>query len=70
MTGFVDNIEELTAANTYFRQVIHTEQHTQLVLMSLKPSEEIGMEVHEIVDQFLRIESGSGKVIMNGEEHP
>lgn len=69
MTGFVDDIEDLTEDNTYFRKVIHTEQHMQLVLMSLKPLEEIGMEVHEIVDQFLRIEAGHGKVIMNGEEH-
>lgn len=70
MTGFVGNIEELTQANNYFRQVIHTEQHSQLVLMSLGVGEEIGVEVHEIVDQFLRIESGVGKVILNGEEHP
>ena len=69
MTGFVGNIEELTLANNDFRQVIYTGQHSQLVLMSLLPNEEIGMEVHEIVDQFLRIEKGEGKVIMNGEEH-
>lgn len=69
MIGFVGNIEELTLANTNFRQVIYTGQHSQLVLMSLLPNEEIGMEVHEIVDQFLRIEKGEGKVIMNGEEH-
>lgn len=68
MTGFVENIEQKTQANTYFRQVIFTSQHVQLVLMCLKPGEEIGMEVHEITDQFLRIESGEGKVIMNGEE--
>lgn len=69
MTGFVGNIEELTLANNYFRQVIYTGQHSQLVLMSLLPNEDIGMEVHEIVDQFLRIEKGEGKVILNGEEH-
>lgn len=68
MTGFVGNIEELTLANTDFRKVVFTGQHSQLVLMSLLPNEEIGMEVHEIVDQFLRIEKGKGKVILNGEE--
>lgn len=68
MTGFVGNIEEKTLANTYFRQVIYTGQHAQLVLMCLQPNEEIGEEVHEIVDQFLRIEQGEGKVIINGEE--
>ena len=69
MTGFVGNIEELTLSNNNFRQVIYTGQHSQLVLMSLLPNEDIGMEVHEIVDQFLRIEKGEGKVILNGEEH-
>lgn len=69
MTGFVKNIEELTLANTYFRQVIYTSQHAQLVVMSLKPGEDIGLETHAIVDQFLRIEKGEGKVILNGEEH-
>jgi mannose-6-phosphate isomerase-like protein (cupin superfamily) len=68
MTGFVGNIEELTLANNYFRHVIYTGQHSQLVVMSLNPNEEIGFEVHEIVDQFLRIEKGEGSVIMNGEE--
>ncbi len=69
MTGFVGNIEEITAQNKHFRQVLYTGQHSQLVVMSLLPGEEIGMEVHEIVDQFLRIESGSGKAILNGEEY-
>lgn len=69
MTGFVGNIEELALANKYFRQVIYTGQHTQLVLMNLKPGEDIGLEVHEIVDQFLRIEQGVGRVEINGESH-
>ena len=69
MIGFVENIEELTITNNNFRKVIYTGQHAQLVLMSLLPNEEIGMEVHETTDQFLRIEKGEGKVIMNGEEH-
>ena len=68
MTGYVGKIEELTLANTYFRQVIFTAPHSQLVLMSLKPLEEIGMEMHANVDQFFRIERGQGRVIINGEE--
>ena len=69
MTGYVGKIEELTLANTYFRQVIFTAPHSQLVLMSLLPKEEIGTEMHANVDQFFRIEKGQGKVIMNGEEN-
>lgn len=69
MAGFVDNIEKLSLANSNFRQVVYTGQHAQLVVMSLLPNEEIGTEVHEIVDQFLRIEQGEGKVIINGQEH-
>ena len=68
MIGFLQNIEELTLQNDFFRQVLYTGQHTQLVLMSLKPNEEIGMEVHEIVDQFLRVEAGEGKLIMNAKQ--
>ncbi len=69
MAGLVLNIEEKTLQNDYFREVLHTSQHSQLVLMSLNPEEEIGMEVHEIVDQFIRVEQGVGKAILNGEEH-
>lgn len=69
MTGYLQNIEELTLANEYFRHVLYTGQHAQLVVMSLKPHEEIGWEVHEVVDQFLRIEAGEGRIIMNDEEH-
>lgn len=69
MTGYIANIEEKTLSNNYFRQVLYTGQHQQLVVMSLQPSEDIGEEVHEIVDQFLRVEKGEGKVILNGEEH-
>ncbi len=68
MTGFLQNIEKLTLKNNYFRQVLYTGQHTQLVIMSLLPNEEIGTEVHTIVDQFFRVEAGEGKIIMNGEE--
>lgn len=69
MKGFIQNIEKVTLANTYFRQVLHTSQHVQVVVMCLQPSEDIGEETHEIVDQFLRIESGEGKVIIDGEVH-
>jgi len=68
MTGYVGNIEELTLANTNFRQVLFTGRHSQLVLMNLNPNEDIGMEVHPAVDQFFRVEEGEGKVIINGEE--
>jgi len=68
MTGYVGNIEELTLANDNFRQVLFTGPHSQLVLMSLNPNEDIGPEVHANVDQFFRVEKGEGKVVMNGEE--
>src|SRR3989344_849467 len=66
--GFVVNLESLTGQNSNFRQVIYTAKHSQLVLMCLKPSEEIGMETHPDNDQFLRIESGEGKAIIDGNE--
>jgi mannose-6-phosphate isomerase-like protein (cupin superfamily) len=69
MAGYVGNIEEFAQHNTNFRQVVYTGVHTQLVAMSLQPGEEIGMEVHATVDQFFRVESGTLKIIMNGEEH-
>jgi mannose-6-phosphate isomerase-like protein (cupin superfamily) len=68
MTGFLGNIEEKTLQNQNFRQVIFTGKYCQVVVMSLKPGEEIGMEVHATVDQFFRFESGDGKVIMESEE--
>lgn len=68
MTGYLGDIEKITLANTFFRQVLYTGKHAQLVVMSLRPGEDIGMEVHPTVDQFIRIESGIGKVVMNGEE--
>lgn len=68
MTGFVKNIEEKTLKNCCFREVLFTGKHTQLVVMSLKPLEEIGLEVHPNVDQFFRVEKGIGKVVMNSEE--
>ncbi|MCL4382335.1 MAG: cupin domain-containing protein [Patescibacteria group bacterium] len=68
MGGFVGNIEEKTLNNSFFRQVLFTGPHSQLVVMSLQPNEDIGLEVHQSVDQFFRIEQGEGKVLINGEE--
>jgi mannose-6-phosphate isomerase-like protein (cupin superfamily) len=68
MLGFVDNIEEKTAKNSSFREVLFTGKYTQLVVMSLGPMEDIGYEVHEDVDQFFRIEEGVGKIVIDGEE--
>jgi len=67
--GYKDNIEKLTLENENFRHVLYTAEHCQLVLMSLKPGEEIGMEVHEGNDQFFRFEKGMGKVIINETEY-
>jgi mannose-6-phosphate isomerase-like protein (cupin superfamily) len=64
--GFIESIEDRTAANSDYRRVIYTAQHLQLVLMSLGAGEEIGEEVHEESDQFFRVETGSGEVLMNG----
>lgn len=67
--GYKDNIEKLTTDNENFRKVLYTGEHCQLVLMSLLPNEEIGVEVHENNDQFFRFEKGSGKVIINETEY-
>ncbi len=68
MVGFHTNIEADTLANSNFRKVVFTAPHSQLVLMSLLPGEEIGMEIHHDVDQLFRFESGTGKAILDGEE--
>lgn len=68
MKGFIQNIEELTKENSNFREVLYTSKHSQLVLMSLKPMEEIGTETHMDNDQFFRVDSGKGKVIIDGNE--
>lgn len=68
MKGFVENIEEQTLGNDNYRKVVYTAKHSQLVLMSLKPGEEIGEEVHEDGDQFFRVDKGEGKVIIDGNE--
>jgi mannose-6-phosphate isomerase-like protein (cupin superfamily) len=65
MKGFIDDIEYLTEANTDFRRVLYTGKKMQLVLMALKPGEEIGEEVQEDRDQFLRIEEGEGEVVID-----
>lgn len=65
MKGFIDNIEKLTEENSYFRRVLYTGNHLQLVLMTLKPGEEIGAEVHEDRDQFFRIEKGEGEIVID-----
>lgn len=68
MKGYINNIEKATIENTDFRRVVYTGKNSQLVLMSLKPGEEIGAEIHEL-DQFFRFEQGSGKAILDGVEH-
>ena len=68
MAGYVINIEKATMQNDNFRKVLNTAQHSQLVVMSLLPGEEIGTEVHDL-DQFIRFESGRGKVILDGKEY-
>lgn len=65
--GFVSNIEKDTIANENFRKVLYTGKHTQLVLMTLQPKEDIGEEVHPDTDQFFRVDSGSGEVVINGK---
>lgn len=61
MLGWVGDIEKETKANDHFRAVLHTGTHAQLTVMSLAPGEDIGREVHEDIDQFLRIEEGRGR---------
>jgi len=69
MKGFNANIEKDTLENGNFRKVLYTGKHSQLVLMSLKPNEEIGMEVHPDNDQFFRFEKGQGKCLIDGNEY-
>lgn len=66
--GYVVNIEDITKENEYFRKVLYTGEHSQLVVMSINPGEDIGEEVHSL-DQFIRIEDGKGKAILNDVEH-
>jgi mannose-6-phosphate isomerase-like protein (cupin superfamily) len=69
MKGFKVEIEKHTVENKNFRKVLYTAVHSQLVLMSLKPNEEIGAEIHPHSDQFFRFESGNGKCIIDGNEY-
>ncbi len=69
MVGYLTNIEKKSLENKYFREVLFTGPHSQLVVMSIAPGEDIGMETHGDVDQFIRVEAGAGKAILNGEEH-
>lgn len=67
MKGYVANIEDLTIQNENFRKVLYTDPKLQLVVMHLRPGEEIGLETHDL-DQFIRIEAGEGKAVLDGEE--
>jgi len=68
MKGYITNIEKITKGNTDYRRVLYTSNNSQLVLMNLRPGEEIGEEMHEL-DQFIRFELGKGKVILDNVEH-
>lgn len=68
MKGYILNIEKASRENEYFRKVLYTAKNSQLVVMSLKPGEEIGAEVHHL-DQFIRCEAGHGKAILDGVEY-
>lgn len=68
MTGYITDIETRTLENENFREVLFTAKNSQLVLMTLQPGEEIGSETHDEIDQFIRIEAGDGKSVLNGEE--
>lgn len=67
--GYKDNIEKLTQENENFRKVLYTGKNSQLVLMSLLPKEDIGLEIHNENDQFFRFEKGVGKVLIDGNEY-
>lgn len=69
MQGFVHDIEDLAIRNDDFRRVLYTARHCQLVVMALKPQEEIGAEVHKL-DQFFRVEAGSGEAVLDGVHTP
>lgn len=69
MTGYTTNIERDTLENENFRKVLYTAPNLQLVLMTLRPGEEIGLETHDDGDQFFRVEAGEGEAILDGERH-
>ena len=69
MSGYSINLEEKTLAGNNFREVLYTTPRSQLVIMTLQPREEIGLEKHEGHDQFIRVEAGRGVAILDGERH-
>jgi len=69
MSGYSIDIEQRTLANDNFREVLHTAKNSQLVVMTVQPGDEIGLETHQGHDQFIRIEAGEGVAILNGESH-
>lgn len=69
MDHYLIDIEDASIKNDNFRKVLFTAEHSQLVLMSLKPGEEIGMETHQL-DQFIRVEAGRGTAQLNGKDYP
>lgn len=68
MNGYIGAIEKLTLENEFFRRVLFTAEHAQLVLMSVRPGEEIGTEVHAGVDQFFRVESGEASFVFGEKD--
>ena len=69
ITPYVANIEEETLKNGFFRKEVFTGEHLQITVMSINPGEDIGLETHPHTDQFLRVEQGSGKAIIGGQEY-
>ena len=69
MAGYVTDIEQRTLENGHYREVLFTAPHSQLVVMTLQPGEEIGSERHDDGDQFVRVESGEGEAILDGQRH-
>lgn len=69
MSGYLTNIETATLDNVRFRQVLFTGSHAQLVVMALRPGEDIGLETHDDIDQFIRVEAGQGTAVLDGREH-
>lgn len=69
MAGYVTNIEQKSLENNYFREVLFTGPYSQLVVMSLAPGEDIGLETHDDVDQFIRVEAGQGIALLDGDEY-
>jgi mannose-6-phosphate isomerase-like protein (cupin superfamily) len=70
MSGYHTDIEKKSLENNYFREVLFTGPHSQLVVMALQPGEDIGKETHPDTDQFIRVEAGTGKAILDGQEYP